>query len=145
MRLFISIFIAVLLTGCSGFSSKSTKSALATGAGAAGGGALGYAASDGDPLWTAVGAGGGAVLGNMAAGYTDSEEQQAFEGGYVQGRADSIKDLYWLQQRNEKHNDAYGASSHDAERMRYYTVPASTVREDGTNLVPHTITVPVVE
>lgn len=144
IRIFIAAALGILLVGCSSFDSKNTKTALATAGGAAGGGAIGYAASDGDPLWTGVGAGSGALVGLFASEYAESEEQMAFESGYVQGRSDSIKDLYFSKQRNEKYNHPPTNNS-SGGKMQYYIVPANTERPDGVKLKPHTITVPIVE
>lgn len=64
--------------------------------------------------------------------------QQGFNAGYIRGSSDAIKRQYWvLQSLNENANQT--------SKISYYSVPVSEVTPDGRQVVPHAITVPIVE
>lgn len=108
-----------------------------TGAGAA----VGYAASNGNPLWTGVGAAGGLAAGAGINAYNDSTKKKEYQEGYTKGQADSIKQHYWMLQAQQERteNDAVGS-------QKYYsvTIPAHK-DEDGVLRTARNITIPIVE
>ena len=131
--------VALGVSGCAVLPST-TKRAVLTGLGAAGGGAAGYGLGDKKPGWAIAGAGAGAMLTGLALG-KDSEVQQAsFDDGYVQGQADAIKRQYFLRQALEAR-----PSEQDAGTDVHYVVPGPAVTVDGRKLEPHTVALRITE
>jgi hypothetical protein len=135
------VMVVLGMTGCSVLPSTG-KRALATGLGAAAGGAAGYALGDRRPGWIAAGAGVGALGTGLLLGEDESVRQKGFDEGYVQGQADAIKRQYFLRQALEVNPLLPG----DAEgRIVHYVVPGPTVTADGRRLEPHNVTLSVTE
>jgi len=79
-----------LLTGCAGIERPVTDAALG-----AGGGFLASELSHGNPAITAAGAVGGVALGEGIHALKSRDQQKSFGDGYVRGRADGVKSVYW--------------------------------------------------
>lgn len=127
------LLLLFLLSGCA-------TRPLYDAAGAAAGGGIGYALSDGDPLYTLGGAAGGVLASEYLQSQSEKSRHQAYNRGYDRGRSDGVKQQYWITQNEQK-----SASSTDAPpRVRYYPVPAPAAR-DGSNQVPSEVLIPVVE
>ncbi len=93
------------LSGCSSFT-DAVQTGAGAGLGAAAGGGIGYAASNGNLQTTAISGLGGAVGGGLLTSIFQShskkkkiEEQQK---GYDLGRSDSVKSLYWMARNLQK-------------------------------------------
>ncbi|HEU5081394.1 MAG TPA: hypothetical protein VFT72_19435 [Opitutaceae bacterium] len=132
---------ALGMTGCSVIPTT-TKRAVATGIGAAAGGAAGYSLGDKKPGWAFVGAGAGALATGMLMGEDGDVRQAGFDDGYVQGQADAIKRQYFLRQALEAEPLI---SEADAGKVVHYVVPGPTVTVDGRKLEPHSVTLSVTE
>jgi hypothetical protein len=141
MKLAVLAGSVALLAGCSVVPST-TQRAVATGAGAAAGGALGYELGGKSPGWAIAGAGMGALAAGLALGKDRAVQQESFDQGYVQGQADAIKRQYFLRQALESRPmedaSAQGKTVH-------YVVPGPAVTVDGRKLEPHTVTLSVTE
>jgi hypothetical protein len=72
-------------------------------------------------------------------GLGKDKQQQAFDLGYVRGQADQTKRHYWMLQALHRSESDQGG------QLRYYSFPAHEQTEDGRKLVPHTVTIPIVE
>ena len=132
-----SIFLIFLMVGLLSGCNSVPKRAVEVGAGSAAGGAIGYAASNGNPWATVGGAAGGAALTNLVLGDDSQTLQKGFDEGYERGHSDAMKRQYWvIQSLNEASNSG---------KTTYYSVPVSEVTPDGKNLVCHAITVPIIE
>lgn len=144
------VLFGVSLQGCSQSPEVNTSRVLRgvalTGAGAvgaAGGAAAGTLISPGNPAATiggaAIGGAGAAGLASVLLGPDKVAEESAFEEGYRQGESDELKRLYWMRQNMQRDGgEEYG-------RQSYYSFPGPTALADGTALVPHEITVSVIE
>lgn len=138
--LLLSVALA-LGSGCSSNPGRDAKDALIIGGAGAGGAALAYELSDGDPLWTAAGAGAGALTGLAITAAQRNAEQTAFDAGYDRGLSDAAKRNYWQWQNMQK-----STGDKEAEpEIRYYEFTGEEVTPDGRRLRPHTVIVPVVE
>lgn len=129
------------VTGCSVVPSTA-KRAVATGLGAAAGGAVGYALHPKKPEAMIVGAGIGALATGLALGKDPAVVQTSYDDGYVQGQADAIKRQYFLRQALEARPPAEDANQ---GKTVHYMVPGPTVTVDGRKLESHTVTVSVTE
>lgn len=143
-RLMLVAAATTLLLSCSACSSlvRGAATTTAAAAGTAAGGGIGYLIDPDNPLALA----GGAVIGGttaaaataLALGEDQATKQKGFDEGYEAGQADEIKRLYWAQQRIQQQGDGEG-------RRAYYTFPGVSERADGTRLVPHDVTLPIIE
>lgn len=129
------------MTGCSVIPSTA-KRAMATGIGAAAGGAVGYAINPKKPEAMIAGAGIGALATGLALGKEPAVMQASYDDGYVQGQADAIKRQYFLRQALEVRPPAADANQ---GKTVHYVVPGPTVTVDGRKLESHTVTVSVTE
>jgi hypothetical protein len=109
-------------------------------AGAAAGGGLGYALSDGDPLYTVGGAAGGVLVSEYLQSQGEKSRLTAYNRGYDRGRSDGVKQQYWITQNAQK----TAAATETPPRVRYYPVPAPAAR-DGSHQVPSEVFIPVAE
>lgn len=128
------------MVGCAVVPSA-TKRAVATGAGAAVGGAAGYGLGKKKPGAILAGAGIGGLLTGLALGDDREAMQSAFDDGYVQGQADAIRRQYFLRQALE----AQPLPDETQGKVVHYVLPGPTVTVDGRKLEPHTVTVSVTE
>lgn len=138
MNRLIPLFI-LILSGCSTQRGAITAGTAAiTGAG----GFLAEKAIGGDTTSGIIGAGVGGLAGGVAGELLQGEDKQDavrnFNDGYDQGTSDNIKRTYWLKQNLEKGSYAQG-------RMTYYTLPGPELTEDGMQLSPHDVTIPIME
>lgn len=136
-----AMWAAFGIAGCSVVPSTA-KRAMATGVGAAAGGAAGYALGNKKPGAALVGAGIGALVTGMALGKDPVVIQASYDDGYVQGQADAIKRQYFLRQAMESRPDI---TDPDQGKVVQYVVPGPTITEDGRKLEPHTVTLSVTE
>lgn len=91
MKNLILLFPAIgLLSGCAGLERSATDVALA-----AGGAFAASKASNGNPAITAAGAGVGVALGEGIHALKTSAEQKSYSQGYLRGRADGVKSVFW--------------------------------------------------
>lgn len=140
----------LLLCGCGTSSEVTTSRVLrgvaVTGAGAvgaAGGAAAGTLISPGNPAATiggaAIGGAGAAGLASLLLGPDRVAEDAAFDDGYRQGESDELKRLYWARQNLQREGDA------EFGRQAYYSFAGPSELADGTQLVPHEITISIIE
>lgn len=132
--------LLVGLTGCSAVAPHVQRAGW-TALGAGAGGAVGYAASDKDPLTTLAGAVIGGAGAQVVLGPDRRTREAGFDEGYVHGQSDAIKRQYFLRQASE----AEPLRSETEGQVAYYTVPGPEVTVDGRKLEPHHVTVRVVE
>jgi uncharacterized protein YceK len=137
----VCLLIMLAMSGCSVVPST-TRRSVATGLGAAAGGAAGYAIGGKSVGWGVAGAGMGAVATALAAGKDPHVAQENFEEGYVQGQADAIKRQYFLRQALEA---TPLPSEQEQGKAVHYVVPGPEVTADGRKLEPHTVTFTVTE
>lgn len=137
-RNFIQFILIVFVVGLLMPACSTLKRSATTTAGAAFGGMAGYLLSDKDPLMTGVGALAGAAVTSLAQGEDKETLQKGFVKGYEKASSDSIKRHYWMLQDLQMKDSLAGDIS-------YYTVPAQLQKPDGTKLVPHSVTIPIVE
>lgn len=150
IRKFREVFVCVVFpmvcilffcTGCSTFW-RGAATTAAAGAGAVAGGGLGFLANPTNPMaavgGAAIGGASSALLTSAALGEDESVKRKGYEDGYISGQADEVKRLYWAKQRLEQQGD--GGSN-----RQYYTFPGRTELADGTQLVPHDVTVMIDE
>ena len=97
MRYFI-LLLSCLLTGCGSLNRPVTDAVFG-----AAGGWIGHAASDGNPAVTAGGAVAGVMVGEGINAWRSKREQDAYSRGYVKGRSDGVKQLYWNLQAGQRH------------------------------------------
>lgn len=62
--------------------------------------------------------------------------------GYAQARSDRVKNDFW---REQDRSAAAAAGQEEHGRQVYYTLPGPSEGPAGEKLVPHPVTVPVVE
>lgn len=130
-----------LVSGCSSNPGRDAADAAIIGGAGAGGAALAYELSDGDPVWTAAGAAAGTV---GALAYTAAQrksEQTAFDAGYDRGLSDAARRNYWQWQNMQKAIE----KPEDQPEIRYYEFTGEEITPDGRKLRPHTVTVPIIE
>ncbi len=92
--------VAALFQGCSSLTPGHAITDVALGAGGAG---IGYVLGGGKGA--AIGGGGGLLFGEGLNYFNDKKTRDAHEVGYVEGRSDEAKNLYWAQ-RNLVRKDA---------------------------------------
>lgn len=131
----------VLCAGCSSVSSTAKRAGV-VGAGAALGGAAGYAAGDKDAAKTVIGAVAGATVTALAIGEDRDVRQAGFDQGYVHGQSDAIKRQYFLRHAMEAQPPVPATGSGETV---YYVMPGPEVTADGRKLEPHSVAVRVVE
>ena len=140
MNRLIPFFILIVLSACS-----TQRGAITAGSAAIGGtgGFLAGKAIGGDTTSGIIGAGVGGLAGGIAGELLQGEDKQDavrnFNDGYDQGTSDNIKRTYWLKQNLEKGSYAQQG------RMTYYTLPGPELTEDGMQLSPHDVTIPIME
>jgi hypothetical protein len=111
---------------------------LLTGAGAAGGAALGYALSDGSMVATMGGAAGGALAVGGVTSWKNRAEKIQFDNGYVVGRADGAK-------ANERRRENEQAPHESSPSYRRLTITIPARREGGVLYEPQTRTILIAE
>lgn len=134
------VFLVLLLPACS---STAQRAGIVT-AGAAAAGIAGYHASGKKSEVGAAAAALGAGATLLALGPDRAVRQEGLDRGYELGTGDAIKRHYWLRQalqREQAQTQATGA------RQYYYTMEFAETQTtpDGRKLVPHSVTVPVIE
>jgi hypothetical protein len=132
LKLILSFTLCVSMCGCG------TTEVLFTGAGAAGGAALGYGLSDGSLAATAGGAAAGALAAGGLSTWKSRTEKRQFESGYIHGRADGAKANYWRMENNQAPRDS-------ALRYRRVTITIPARREGGVLYEPQTRTILIAE
>lgn len=130
-------FLISLTVSCS---TTATREAATYGLGAAGGGGLGYAASDGDPLWTGVGTAAGIGVAALSNNSADREINAATETGYIKGQGDATRQHYWMLQAMQD-RQAAGAGTTNTYDV---TVPAA-VDDFGVRTVSRRATIRIDE
>jgi len=85
-------FSFLSLSGCSIFTAQHAITDAALGGGGVG---LGYAL--GGTKGAAIGGGAGILTGEAINYFSDKKTRDAHDAGYVQGRSDEVKTLYWAQ------------------------------------------------
>lgn len=125
--------LCIALAGCS-----TTRRAAGTALGGGVGAAATYGLISTSPAGVATGAVVGAIAGGMGSGAAKAEQQELFDEGYIRGNSDAVKKHYWMRQRME-------ASQQSQAQVYYYELPGATETEDGRKLVPHTVTIPIIE
>ncbi len=138
---FVALSFAVLVSsGCS--STQQRAGTIAAGGAAAGGTAA--ALTHGKKNSGAISAG-AAVAGAGATALLLGPDEEVYQGGYrdgyEMGQSEAIKRQYWMQQGMQR----WGASNQTGVVTNYYTVPGPQTRADGQTLVPHEVTISVVE
>ena len=126
----------VVLSGC-------TTSQLRTGtdlAGAGGGAALASSLSHGNPAITAAGAAGGALLADQVGSQYQKQQEAAERAGYIKGQSDSVKELYWAQQAQQKRQE-----QDENGRVSYYDIPVPEHTANGAVIAPTTKTLRIEE
>ncbi len=104
-----------------------SNAAIYTGVGAAGGAAIGAAASNGNPLYTALGAGIGGILGGAYGQSVDSQchqyaVQQALQAAYEE-------DAYERQERERRdREEAAARRAHELRVERHYRYELAKLR-----------------
>jgi len=121
-------------------SSTTTREASTYGLGAVGGGGLGYAATDGDPLWTGVGTAAGIGVAALANKSADKEVIAAQETGYVKGQGDATRQHYWMLQSLQDRNPPGGGTTNTYD----VTVPTA-VDDFGVKTVSRRATIRIDE
>lgn len=136
-----SLILIALLSFCSGCAITSTeKRAAITTVGAAAGGIAGNELSHGDKRIAIGGAIAGAGVTMLAQGKDPEVAQEGFDQGYVQGQSDAIKRHYEMRMREHREKE----KSEDGTTA-YYIVPGPDKTNDGRELEPHTVAVPIKE
>lgn len=120
----LSLMVVPLLASCAQLGRPLTDAALG-----AGGAYAGYALSDGNPAAIAGGAAGGVLLGEGIHAWKKGQEKKAYGTGYVQGRSDGVKQLYWNLQEQQ-------SAEPEEERVRLYEVTIPEHTEDGALVKP---------
>ena len=92
------LLLTCLLAGCSSLNRPLTDAAFG-----AAGGWIGNAASDGNPAITAAGAVAGVMAGEGINAWRSKREQDAYARGFIKGRSDGVKQLYWNLQADQRH------------------------------------------
>ena len=100
------------LSGCAS-ATDAAETAVGSGVGAAAGGGIGYVASHGNWMTTAIsglgGAAGGGLLTSLFQSRAKNKKQTDQQKGYDLGKSDEAKSLYWvarsLQKPNNEPND----------------------------------------
>jgi hypothetical protein len=108
--------------------------------GAGGGAALASSLSHGNPAITAAGAAGGALLADVAGSQYQKQQAAAERSGYVKGQSDSIKELYWAQQAQQKRQE-----QEENGRVSYYDIPVPERTVNGAVIAPTTKTLRIEE
>ena len=132
------------LCGCSSSQLANTSaSGLLAPALGLGGGLAGLYATEDEDIGTQLAATGAAAAGAFLLGQfieNDFKEEKAkeYRAGYDLGRANSIKELYWLTQQLHRAQDG------DQPQMQMYELPVQ-YPADGAKYVPDTVYLPVVK
>lgn len=138
-RLFTPLALAAFIVALSGC----TASQLRTGTdlvGAGGGAALASSLSHGNPGITAAGAAGGALLADTAGSQYQKQQEAAERAGYTKGQSDSVKELYWAQQAQQKRQE-----QDENGRVSYYDIPVPEHTDNGAVIAPTTKTLRIEE
>jgi hypothetical protein len=125
-HMFFILLALPLLSGCSSLERPLSAAALG-----AGGGLLGSELSNGNPAAAAGGAVGGIALSEGLHALKRKGQRDAYLEGYVKGRGDSVKSLYW-------HLVAQQRTPNRPERFRLYEVTIPEHVEDGVIVKPAT-------
>jgi hypothetical protein len=120
----IPLLVLPLLAGCAQLGRPLTDAALG-----AGGAYLGHALSDGNPAAIAGGAAGGVLIGEGIHAWKSGQSKKAYGTGYVQGRSDGVKQLYWNLQTQQR-------AEPEEERATLYEVTIPEHWEDGALVQP---------
>ena len=131
----VLMLCAVLLLG----SCRTSDVLVVGGAGIAG--TLAHELTDGNVAATAGAAGGALLLGKYVQNKVVEDEKDAYESGYLLGRAQAAKDNYWIIQRMQREQASSGSP-----RILYETYEFPGVEEkDGINYLPHTVKLRVIK
>ena len=87
---------------------------------------------------TGAAAAGAFLLGQFIENDFKEEKAKEYRAGYDLGRANSIKELYWLTQQLHRAQDG------DQPQMQMYELPVQ-YPADGAKYVPDTVYLPVVK
>ncbi|NQZ55896.1 MAG: hypothetical protein HRT88_00255 [Lentisphaeraceae bacterium] len=131
----VLMFCAVLLLG----SCRISDALVVAGTGAVG--ALTHELTDGNVAATAGAAGATLLLGKYVQNKVEEDTKEAYESGYLLGRAQAAKENYWIIQRMQGENNSSGNP-----RLIYETYEFPGVEEkDGVNYLPHTVKLRVIK
>lgn len=135
---------SVALAGCAGFESAAIPAVLGGTAAATTHAILkdDEELTDTDKiLYTGIAGAGGALIGSLYDGAKRRREQEKYQEGYEAGRADAAKKYYWRIQAAQERDtaEAFGRTS-----FYKVSIPES-YDQGGAKLVPHEVTVPIVE
>ena len=146
LPIFLTLILTLSLlfsTGCSSLT-DATEVAVGSGAGAAGAGAIGYVASHGNLMTTAISGVGGALGGGLLTSLFQSnakkkklEEEQK---GYDLGKSDTAKSLYWVARSLQKPKEEPNEVRDQFLEAMQEPQPNATI-----NTVSYAITLPVQE
>lgn len=146
MPYFIKLILITLILAFASCSSLTDAAGTAAGAGigAAGSGAIGYAASGGNTMTTALSAIGGALGGGFLASLFQSNVKkkrlEEEKKGYDLGRSDTAKSLYWVARSLQKPKEEPNEVRDQFLEAMQDPQPGSTI-----NTVPYAVTLPVQE
>lgn len=136
------MLLSLSIAGCAGPGAVRAQRATLAVAGATVGAMAGHLLGGGDPAATVAGAAAGGLAGHLLGGEDAAARQAGFEDGYVRGQGDSVKRQYWLRQALERERAAPQTAG---GQPVFYVLPGPERTEDGRVLVPHTVSVPVIE
>jgi len=94
---YLILFLPCLLTGCASLTRPFTDATLG-----AAGAWIGHQLSD-SPAAAAGGAAAGVLIGEGIHAWKSKSEQDAYARGFVKGRSDGIKQIYWNLQAEQRH------------------------------------------
>ena len=140
------VIAMTFLSSCSSLT-DATETAVGAGAGAAAAGGIGYGASHGNLLTTALsglgGAVGGGFLTSLFQAHAKKKKVEAEQKGYDLGKSDTVKSLYWvarsIQKSDEEPNelkDRFLQVTQDGEPQ----VTTETTPEANIGSVPYAVT-----
>ncbi|HLB34495.1 MAG TPA: hypothetical protein VJK54_09720 [Chthoniobacterales bacterium] len=133
--------VIVCLSGCSSLT-DATESAVGAGAGAAAAGGIGYAASHGNLLTTAMsglgGAAGGGLLTSLFQSRAKKQKVEENQKGYDQGKSDTVKSLHWVARSIQKPSD-----EPNELRDQFLQVTQEGRPDANIGSVPYEVTLPV--
>ena len=95
---YLFFVLPCLFAGCASLTRPITDATLG-----AAGAWIGHELSDGNPLATAGGAAAGVLVGEGILAWKSKRELDSYQRGFVKGRSDGIKQLYWNLQAEQRH------------------------------------------
>lgn len=107
------LFLPCLLAGCASLTRPLTDATLG-----AAGAWIGHELSDGNPLATAGGAAAGVLVGEGVHAWKTKRDHDAYQRGFVKGRSDGVKQLYWNLQAEQRHTNTFEAATPESGNAR---------------------------